>query len=680
MKKTFIGLIIIGFIFCFFGLPFVAAFSSEDASTANIVGLQSKVVVVDEENQNKLIVTEIIDFNVFNPSGTYELWRDMPETTQDGLTPKYTIISVKQIVNGEDVIYTPAKKLYWDDWDYDYSYNLTGEDTGYGPNHYFYSCGPYDERLRAYECLMLYPDQGTLYADTVRFEIVYEITNIVLTYQDCSDLNICFFSEDDCYKLKSFSAEILIKNEDMPKTGEYTMYSYGTNKEPFEVKESATANPGYYTFSINLDKDDLKFSNYNEFIEIELVEYGSSAKTFAKYATANDYSNEVALAEIKAEIAEYYQTPQKILTTQFIILGICLAICGSLLKLFVFSKEWIVAKFNFFKPTITATSYSEVPSNEDPVFVEYLVNCQKKHDYKPNEKVYSALLLSLVRKGYILLEKLNEDGDFTDSNTRISVIYSPSNPEEYESLTNAETIYFNLIANHIGNEPILMNTLSNKLEEDFFNTNTKMEEIEKSVIETGLDQDYFQKQNYIEPYQEIEKYEVLLTIMSIVMIIVGIIVAINAQIGICFGAFFLVAITAFACAFNLLKNKEGYILLSQKGSDEYAKWTGFKYYLEHEDIQNIIDENDLDKQEKVLVYAAAFGIYEIVLGKLEKMDETRTASYHHYHHYHSYSCFRSRGLYHSSRRFHSRGFTGARSAYHAYNSGSRGGGGGGGGY
>ena len=66
--------------------------------------------------------------------------------------------------------------------------------------------------------------------------------------------------------LKKFSGEILIKDEDMPKKGNYKFHTYGTNSNTFEFTESKTKNPGYHTFYFNLDEEDLKFKSYNHMI------------------------------------------------------------------------------------------------------------------------------------------------------------------------------------------------------------------------------------------------------------------------------------------------------------------------------------------------------------------------------------------------------------------------------
>ena len=69
--------------------------------------------------------------------------------------------------------------------------------------------------------------------------------------------------------LKSFKAEVLIPYELMPEVGNYYARAYGTNSHVIDYHESDNKNPGFHTFWFNLDKNDLKFGNYNDFIEAQ---------------------------------------------------------------------------------------------------------------------------------------------------------------------------------------------------------------------------------------------------------------------------------------------------------------------------------------------------------------------------------------------------------------------------
>ena len=231
---------------------------------ARITDVEYKAIVMDEaDNNGKILITERLTFDIhaaYEDNLFWELWRDLPESYIDGMKVDYQVHSVKQIYpDGSEVIYTESDKLYWDDYDY------VSENPDYGPGKWYHSEGPYDEDLAQYECVLFYVDG--LYREEVVFEIEYEMRNAAFKYNDCSELYIGLYSGESIEHLNSYKAEILFANEDMPAVGEYTAYAYGTKKNDFPVKESATKNPGYYTFYFELDREDLQFETYNQFLE-----------------------------------------------------------------------------------------------------------------------------------------------------------------------------------------------------------------------------------------------------------------------------------------------------------------------------------------------------------------------------------------------------------------------------
>mgnify|MGYP003306517195 CR=1 FL=1 len=137
------------------------------------------------------------------------------------------------------------------------------------------------------------------------FKIVYSMNNAALKYKDCSELYLSMYSGDTIKKLNSYKAQILIPNKLMPSI--YHAYTFGTANTRIPYTESNSINPGYHTFSINLDKSDLKFNYHNRYIEFCLLSYGKDKHIFTKYAPNNRYSKENVLAECIAE-NEYYET------------------------------------------------------------------------------------------------------------------------------------------------------------------------------------------------------------------------------------------------------------------------------------------------------------------------------------------------------------------------------------
>ena len=112
----------------------------------------------------------------------------------------------------------------------------------------------------------------------------------------------------------------------MPSGGNYEAYTYGRNSNRFAFTESDTINPGYHTFSFNLDESQLKFRPYNEYIEFSLISYGADRHIFTDYASRNDYYNDNALDEPKEEQTEYDTVPKIYRKNKIIVFLLCLGV------------------------------------------------------------------------------------------------------------------------------------------------------------------------------------------------------------------------------------------------------------------------------------------------------------------------------------------------------------------
>ena len=288
---------------------------------AKITDVEYKAEVVDEPGgHGKIIITERLTFDIhaaFRNNLFWELWRDLCEDQYDGIEITYNVLSVKQILeDGTEIIYDESPVLYWEDEDY------VKTNTYLGPGKWYHSPGPYDEDMRRYECVFFYVDG--IYREEMVFEIQYEMYNAALRYEDCSDLYISMFSGDSVYDLESFKAQILVPDELMPRQGNYRFTTYGTASNGLEVRESDTVNPGYHTFLIDLDEDDLKFTPYNDFLEFDLVAYGEDKHIFTEHASYNDYYYDVAFQEIIDEQDEYAALPGKYKPIKLVVFVKCL--------------------------------------------------------------------------------------------------------------------------------------------------------------------------------------------------------------------------------------------------------------------------------------------------------------------------------------------------------------------
>ena len=436
---------------------------------ARITEVDYRGVLVDEPlGGSKMIVTETLTYDIHAASKDYlfwELWRDLVETENDGVKSLYNVISVKQIMpNGEKILYTESDKLYWDDSDYTATY------LGYGPGKWYHSPGPYNEWARQYEAVFFYVDG--LYREKVTFEVTYEMSNPALKYGDSSELYLTLYSEDSIPYLESYKAEILIPNKDMPREGNYKAHTYGTRNVDFEYTESDSKYEGYHTFSIDLDEEELDFSIEDMYLEFSLVAYGVDKHIFTNYAPDNYYSNSLVLTELINE--QKYYDDLKVAHKEEIneIFKYCF-LFTLLVEILTFYKLYrIRKKYTFYVPHnkyVKGMQSGNIPSGLDPCFAANLINCKEK-PIKDTSNAYSAVMLSLIRKGYVELDRINPLGEWTHENIRILVNFKPvsktiDNPLEFSYMSkNYESGRINDAVNRIFiRESILGNTYQSSI-------------------------------------------------------------------------------------------------------------------------------------------------------------------------------------------------------------------------
>lgn len=683
-KKTFFYIFAIYLLIVFFIPIFITlSYSSEDVSLnpndyARITDVEYKAVVVDEPNsEGKVVITERLTFDVHAASENnlfWELWRDLPEDYVDGVKVDYQVNSVKQILDdGTEVIYEESPKLYWDDYDY------VSSNTKYGPGKWYHSEGPYDEEDAQYECVFFYVDG--LYREEVVFEIEYEMHNAALRYNDCSDLYLSLYSEETIKYLESYKAQILFPYEDMPDPENFNVYTYGTNANHFPVKGSSTMNPGYFTFWFELDEEDLQFRPYNEYIEFDLISYNEDRHIFTEYAPSNYYSDDDVLDEIFEEQHEYASAPARYKVMKIIV---CLlsSVAAILILVYAFTtKIRMKSKHAFYKPTVDIDYFREIPSDLDPKFAAALVFCKQKPP-KDDSGIYSAILLSLARKEYIELEERNNDVQIIIRKP-LGAIDAETTAITHEPLTSCETYYFNLLVRHATGNQILMSTLQSRVSSDYEYTSSFVKNMNNTIVNIGVRDGYFQKADYTQPQKQLRSSSKFLWITGILLITLVNIISYQTRMDLAFGAYFILGIACMISSVYLKKQSRKYILLTQFGEDEYAKWRGLYNFLNSETLMHERTILELPLWEKYLVYATAFGISEKVTKAISIRCPEAAASP-----VLNNNCYRSRSFHHSSRTFRSAVHSGSSGSHgggfsgggFGYGGGGRGGGGGGGGH
>ncbi|MBR6689220.1 MAG: DUF2207 domain-containing protein [Clostridia bacterium] len=687
---------------------------------ARITDVDYKAVLIDEPGSNgKVRITEKLTFDIhaFSKGNLFwELWRALPEKYEDGVKIEYDVLRVEEILpNGSRTKYDHANKLYWDDSDY-----------VNGPRHWYHSPGPYNPDRNLYECVLLYVDG--LYREKVQFEIEYDMYNAALRYADCSSLYLTMYSESTIKYLNSFKAEILIPDKDMPSIGNYKAGTYGTNSHTFNFTESDFKNPGYHTFIIDLDESELKFRPYNQYIEFTLLSYGKDRHKFTDHASRNRYYNAPALQEILDEQEEYDALVPAARSTKTKVLVIAIIVSVIILFSTTLTINKLYKDNTFYRPSINVQYFRDIPSNLDPYFAATLV-FSKERKKKELKEVYSALMLSLVRKKYISLEKKDMNIDWTPKNTVFKILakvdnrptepasnpntiaYNSTTPRpsimdriaemeknpvtatkiskyysdtygELEELTPSEEAYLNLIYRYNRPDGLTMEQFQQRIKADYSNTDSFVKKVKRSVKNIGVLHGYFQTVEY-----DKEKNKMLVKAKSsrnlgLIFIIIVNFISHFTRLDYAYGAFTLIGIALLLKAYKISKIGRTALLYTQFGEDEYAKWKGLYDFLNSQTLMNEKTVVDLVLWEKYLVYATAFGISEKVIKALNiRCQEFELAPSPMFENrYYRSTYFRS-----SSRSFSSS----VRSASRSYSShmggggyygGGRGGGGGGGGH
>ena len=693
----FLSLISEGYTWEDFGLD---GFSLNPNDYCNLTDIEYTAVLHDDPNGNANVeITEYLTFDVHagSKSNTFkELWRELPEDYVDGLKVTYDVESVTQILdNGQEIPYSETSKMYWEDSDYTQSSTMSW--------HHSDGSGRYPDND---ESLLIYIPWT--YREKMTFKIVYSMNNAALKYNDCSELYLAMYSGNTITKLNSYKAQILIPDNIMPST--YYAYTFGTANSRLPYTESDYINPGYHTFSIDLDESDLKFNYHNRYIEFCLLAYGNDKHIFTKYAPNNMYSKENVLVECISE-NEYYETQNRKFNTYKILL-LVLSIIGSILivtnaiRKYKKTKE----KYNLYEPEINYDYFREIPSDLDPIFASELVFMKDPFDEnKEKQEEYAAILLSLIRKKYVKITKLDNNADWDNLNTVISIepirttystpaftdspdyspepIYTAINEntgETVEPLTTSERLYLELLERHSRtyNNAITLNQLQKCIDTDYVYTNAFVKDIEKKpILESGVMQGYFQSADYDTPKKELNKIAKSSLILGLISLIVVNGISYFTPMALSFGAYTIFGIACLWKYFYLTSKASNLLLFTQYGANEQAKWYGLYNFLNSDTLISEREVHELPLWEKYLIYATAFGISEKVIKAIKihavelNIDSSPILNHNFYIHsrsFHRTSRAFGRSIHTSSR---GGGFGG-----HGYGGGGRGGGGGGGGH
>jgi uncharacterized membrane protein YgcG len=385
----------------------------------------------------------------------------------------------------------------------------------------------------------------------------------------------------------------------------------------------------------------------------------------------------------------------------------------------------IKKKNSFYESAQDIEFYRDIPSDLDPYFAAELAFCKSNKKSKVDDG-FSAAMLSLIHKGYIDMERINLGGDWKHKNMKIVVKpitnASQSQPQplyqfqpdgtavapiqtiseanapvqagaaqtssNLKPFTATEQLYYELIRRHAYNHgydgEIALNVFQSKVSADYEYTASFLDNTKGSVTTTGVSLGYFQKHDYKKPQRQISEWRAFYIVMGLLVMAIGNIASYPTRLDLAFGGFFVFGLGCIANAIYLSMQKKKFVLLTQFGADEHAKWRGLYNFLNSETLMKEKTFVEVVIWEKYLIYATAFGIAEKVIKALKIRCPEASAS--------SSSVLRNPYIYASAAGFHSysRSFgTATRTASYAsgagghsggYGGGGRGGGGGGGGH
>ena len=617
-----------------FGLD---GFSLNPNDYCNLTDVEYIAVLHDDPNGNANVeITEYLTFDVHaaSQSNTYkELWRELPEEYVDGLKVTYDVKSVTQILdNGTEVPYKETSKMYWEDYDY------TPSSTMYW--HHSDGSGSYPDND---ESVLIYIPWT--YREKMTFKIVYSMNNAALKYNDCSELYLSMYSGNTIKKLNSFKAQILIPNEIMPTT--YHTYTFGTANDRIPYSESSTINPGYHTFSIDLDKSDLKFNYHNRYIEFCLLAYGKDKHIFTKYAPYNRYTYQNVLDECIAE-NEYYKTQNEKYDTWKIVLLVA-SIVLAIIAIYGAKRKYIKLKekYQFYEPENDYEYFRDIPRDLDPIFASQLVFMKDPfNEHKEKKEEYAAVLLSLARKKYVTISKVDNNKDWSLENSLISIepvnttytsapfndtpgsvpsetIYTTKNEntgEILEPLSTSERLYLELLERHskMNKNSVTISNFQQCLNNDTIHTNAFVKDIEsKPATEIGILGGYFQQTDYSSPQKLLKESANTSLKLGLILLIAVNAISYFTPIGLAYGAYTILGIALLIRATYLTYKSSNAVLFTQFGANEQAKWYGLYNFLNSDTLIKEREIHELPLWEKYLIYATAFGISEKVINAIK---------------------------------------------------------------
>jgi len=548
-------------------------------------------------------VTEKVTYDVHaarKNNAMWELWVGLPEL-YDEYKFTYEIESVTRLtVNGQSdyLVFGEAAMLYWDDIDFA---------TGY--NKWFYSKGTLNKSVRQYECLLIYVNG--LYREKTEFEIKYKVKgDAVVKYADCTELYLNIFEGKNCKYLRSVKADITV-----PAASGYRVNTYGTNSHKFNDLLKSSDNGGNTVYSFELDKSRLKFKPYNRYIDFQIVSFGEDKHALAPAIKNTSDAGKFIYMDILKAQKDWDNMPTAFLKAKIILLVIFAGLSALVIIIFFVVNKMRKKKYNVPKPEVDYDLYREIPGGLDIGLAGYLVF--SKHRISDNiPGIFPAVLLSLARKKYITAEMKDQSKGWEPSNVVITVIYEVSEGVSRKELTVTEQNYLNLIRRYTPKGTISVKNLQGNIKMDSQNTYMFITQEKTDIKRTGVSSNYFRQ-------PDIKTHKRKATMTGYVLIFLGLFIMgitnlfVLSRLDLAFGAFLIFGASIAAVGIMGIIFSKDYVMLTQLGQNEYAKWRGLYNFLKHDTLMKEHRVQHIDIWEEYLIYATACGIPDKVLKAID---------------------------------------------------------------
>lgn len=431
-------------------------------------------------------------------------------------------------------------------------------------------------------------------SDTRIYQISYTVKDAVAKYNDYSELYWKFIGDNfeiDAHEIK----------------GTIYLPQNAENKEDIKVW-GHTKHLNGEIYVTDLNKIQFTVNNYwsGNYVEIRTL-----IPNYIIQTTGRQYNHNIldTVLEEETKWANEANERRKIAQNiQYIIAGV-----GVLITLFLITKIFKnIKKLNKlekkFKPTTKLEYFRELPYEDaTPAEALFVFSSGMNKSFSAS---FSANILDLALRKYIILEVIKKQGAFESDNIKIRL-----ENKSFEELKEDEKMTLEFLKEVAGGKnELTTKDITKYLEKHYSKVDKLNRNLEKIIEKEETSNGNYIKQNE----KEMNKFAGICVVYSVfacftIPIIIG---------SIAFSKLLATVATLLATTLTINAVITGMMsakvnVFTQKGVDEKEKWKAFKKYMEDFSLLKDKEVPALVLWEKYLVFATAFGISEKVLKQLK---------------------------------------------------------------